>query len=500
MTTSGGFQEEILIHFSLDEVVPEDHLLRKIKKAIDFSFVYDLVRDLYSHTGAPSIDPVVVFKLSLLGYLYNIPSERRIIEDANFHMAYRWFLDYSLTQKMPDHSIFTKVRSRFGVATYRRFFEEVVSMCVCAGLVEGETVFMDATLIEADASKDKVRSKALAAQLGRKAEGYLNALDWDEDTTAPKSKVNRMMASPSDPSAHITKHKNVKTHLAYKGHVAVDGGDARIVTAADLTGGTFPEEYLMWQLLASHEEAVGAPTKRLSADTRYGTSDNYRLLKAKGITAAVPLRKGGRESTGYTKENFDFDKINDRFVCPEGKKLLPAKPVDHYLPYRSRKSDCNRCPVKPACIGKGDRKTVMVSRNESIRLWALSQLDSPIAKKLLRRRKVWPETVFGAAKTQHGLKRAKYRGRWKVKIQLLMTVAVMNMKKLVKYGEHFDGKAFETMNRLAKRLCDYFSYLPNLLRPIFRRALATAPGYWQFVIRLQELPVPITDKPITNHQ
>lgn len=467
MSMGKGSQEEIYTYFSLEDVVPEDHLLRKIKKAVDFSFVYDLVKDLYSHTGAPSIDPVVVFKLSLLGYLYNIPSERRIVEDASLNMAYRWFLDYSLTQKLPDHSIFTKVRSRFGVEAYRRFFEEVVSSCVKAGLVEGETVFMDATLIQADVSEDGIRSRALAKQLKSKADKYLEDLSWEDEELTPSAKVNRVLMNPDDPDARIVRHKNKKPQLAYKGHLAVDGGEARIITAAEMSGGTFPEEHLMWRMLVSHEGLSGVAVKSLCADTRYGTSDNYRLLKVKNILPAIPLRKGGAKPTGYTKENFTYDKETDSFTCPRNKKLLPAKPVGFYLPYRSRKFDCNRCQVKSACIAEGDRKTVMVSKNHRIRLWARSQLALPFAKELLRRRKIWPETIFGTAKTQHGLRRAKYRGRWKVEIQLLMTAMAMNLKKLARYGGYTEGRAFEKINQLVKRLSDCFSGFLNLLQPVF---------------------------------
>lgn len=348
LSKNDGYQEELLIAFSLDDVVPKDHLLRRINKAIDFTFVYDLVEGYYSHTGAPSEDPVRILKMSLIGFLYAVPSERRLIEEASLNLAYRWFLGVGLTTKLPDHSIFTKTRNRFGVEVYRRFFEEVVKRCADAGLTDGDTAFMDATLIDADVN-NQLRSRDLVQRLGSKTKEYINKLPWD---ISPKAKVNKALASPTDPDAQMATHKNAGPRICYKGHIAVDGAQSRIITAVGLTGGAFPEEHFLWRLLSEHERLTGTKPWGISADTRYSTADNYRMLMAKDILAAIPLRKGGKGASGLTRDDFIYDPQQDVFICPEKKLLYPAKPQKEWQSYRSKKYDCNRCRIKSSCIAK----------------------------------------------------------------------------------------------------------------------------------------------------
>jgi len=243
LTRKETFEEELFYGFSLDAKVPQDHLLRKIKQAIDFSFIYDLVEDKYSNTGAPSIDPVVVFKLQLIGYLYGIPSERRLIEDAALNMAYLWFIDYKITEALPDHSIFTKVRIRFGKDAFIRFFDYIVKTCVDAGLTQGDTVYLDATIIDANVSDNALRSRVLVEQLKETAGKYINELNWQDDDQdpplSPKAKVNSRLINRHDNDSQVVTYGNQKPRIAYKGHIAVDGGPARIVTACKLTGGAF---------------------------------------------------------------------------------------------------------------------------------------------------------------------------------------------------------------------------------------------------------------------
>lgn len=468
MTKRPDSGERWIYSFSLDERVPGEHLLRKIKGAIDFDFIYDLVKDHYSHTGAPSIDPLVVFKLSLIGYLYDIKSERKLLEETSVNMAYMWFLGYDIDEPLPDHSIMTKTRNRFGPEAYRRFFEKVVTACVDAGLTEGDTAFLDATIIDSRSGDLGIRSRALVEQLKSSTEGYVKALDWetggedekDSDPSGPpasshKPKVNERLVSPSDPDAQLVRHKNQKARLAYKGHVAVDGGPARIVTACDLTGGAFAEEHLMWSLLSKHEIVTGTRLKGVSADRRYSTADNYRFLQARSILPAIPMRKGGMSPRGgYGRERFTFDEGTDTFTCPAGKSLHPAKSIGHWKTYRSRKFDCNRCLKKDRClVGDAERRTLMVSGNLPVYIWAKSRLKTPWARELLRRRRVWPETIFANAKEFHGLSKARHRGRWKTEIQLLMTMSAMNLKKLVKYsGNKAEAAIAEATGAAAARL------------------------------------------------
>src|SRR6266702_8458672 len=176
MMGSKAVEPKLYLSYSLDANIPPNHLVRRLGAALDFDFVRVLVRKRYSHTGQPSIDPVVLFKLWLLGYLFNITSERRLCDEAGLNLAWRWFLGYELDEPIPDHSVLSKARRRFGVRVYEKFFRRVVELCEARGLVEGDVLFLDATLIEANASKQTLRSRALIKQRLRRPKHFVAKL------------------------------------------------------------------------------------------------------------------------------------------------------------------------------------------------------------------------------------------------------------------------------------------------------------------------------------
>jgi transposase len=177
------FAPKLFYQVSLEERVPADHLLRRIAAVVDFSFVRRLTARFYSHTGQPGIDPEVLFKMALLGYLYGITSERRLAEEVRLHLAFMWFLGYDLDERPPDHSVLSKARRRFGVTTYQAFFAEIVRQCAAAGLIRGDLLYLDSTLVKANAALTSVGSRALRAQLAGVDE-HVAAL-WREDSAAP---------------------------------------------------------------------------------------------------------------------------------------------------------------------------------------------------------------------------------------------------------------------------------------------------------------------------
>src|SRR5436305_1902434 len=174
---------KLFYQVSLEEFVPAGHLLRRVAEAVDFAVARRLTARFYSHTGQPSVDPVVLFKMALLGYLYGLPSERRLVEEIGVNLAYRWFVGYDLDEAIPDHSVLSKARRRFGPTIYEAFFTDVVRQCERAGLIRGDQLFMDSTLVAADADLGRVGSRALIRQLP--AAGAHVAEVWAENPEAP---------------------------------------------------------------------------------------------------------------------------------------------------------------------------------------------------------------------------------------------------------------------------------------------------------------------------
>ncbi|MDQ6879867.1 MAG: transposase, partial [Candidatus Dormibacteraeota bacterium] len=185
-------EPKLYLSFSLDAAVPSNHLVRRLAAAVDFSFIRSMVKGSYSHTGQPSVDPVVLFKLSLLGYLYGIRSERRVCEEAGLNLAWRWFIGYELDEPVPDHSVLSKARRRFGQAVYERFFKRILQLCEQRGLVEGDVVFLDSTLSKANASAKSLRSRTLVDQRRLTSPKDFVAELWaaddeeDPEATAPR--------------------------------------------------------------------------------------------------------------------------------------------------------------------------------------------------------------------------------------------------------------------------------------------------------------------------
>jgi transposase len=262
----------------LDRLVPQDHLLRQISAAIDFTFVYRLARPYYSHTGQPSVDPIVLFKTLLVGFLYGITSERRLMREIQVNMAYRWFLGYDLDEIIPDHSVLSKARARFGMEVFEHFFKHSIELCQEAGLLSDGPVYVDTTLVQAAASMDSLRERDESIKPPLPIREYVqrlyteNAPPQEEPVPCPlppstnqspdsearvppryrkirpdghRRKANNELVSRTDPEATVVSRRGFDMHLAYKAHVAVAGTKGQVITAALATTGSKPDEHLV---------------------------------------------------------------------------------------------------------------------------------------------------------------------------------------------------------------------------------------------------------------
>lgn len=459
MMGTKGYQEKMFYNFCLSEKVPEGHFLRTVAKVVDLRFVRKLVKPYYSHTGQPSIDPIVLFKMMLIGYFYGITSERKLAEEISLNLAFMWYLGYDLDEPTPNHSVISKARARYGKEVFEQFFQRVLGFCVEVGLVGGEKVFVDSTLIKANASlksivprqevveprfspkeyvervfsENPVEDSCLEGCLSEGSEGKISDRPSQEKPKNKKrGKANKGLVSTTDPDASIYQRPGVPYQLAYKEHVAVDS-KARVITSVKVTPAAVTDDRVLPDLIDSQP----IKPKEACADKIYGSVDIYACLFDRKILPSIPRRSTGgwRYTGGFPTDNFVYDRGRDICICPANQILKPKGRSYrwHWTVYKAEKDKCRGCKLRSQCAGgKAGRSVILYDRQDALD-FALAHLKTQKAKATIKQRKTYAETVFAEAKTLHGLRQAICRGLEKVAIQALLTCAVQNIKRLIKH-------------------------------------------------------------------
>ncbi|HVW99039.1 MAG TPA: IS1182 family transposase, partial [Candidatus Babeliaceae bacterium] len=313
------FQPHAVISFDLNSFVSPVHLLRKIDRHVDFSFVKQLTMDYYHPSfGRPSVDPEVFFRMIFVGYLYGISSDRDLCEHIHYNIAYRWFCRLNLNDKVPDHSSLTRIRDRLGVETFHRFFLTIVAQCKTKGLVKGERVMTDGTLFQANASLDSLISKM---SLNTEDNKIINK----RGLHAPPARdiSNKTHISKTDPDASLAFKKGTIRSLKYKAHFTLDA-ESRVILDAKATTGATHESQVYLQQLEQIENDLQITIANTIADRAYGSGEIIQSLLNKKINPTIPLfshKSGSRAS--QTLKNFFYDEKNDHYQCPAGHYLVP---------------------------------------------------------------------------------------------------------------------------------------------------------------------------------
>ncbi len=431
-----AFEQPMYIYKRMEELIPEDHFLRKVDKVLDFGFVRELVKGLYSRDkGRPSIDPVVAVKIWLIGYFYGISSERRLIEDIKVNIAYRWFIGYTLEEEVPEHSSLTRIRDRFGVEKFQEIFDEVLKECRKKGLVNGNHLNVDATLVRADASIESMRPVEEFAR-----DVFANNPPEEEKKKAGKKPggrfSNKTHRSKTDPDATLMKKQNrTKAQLSYQCHMTVDS-DHRVVTGVKATTGAITEGPCLPEIVEEQKEKYGFPVKDVCADKAYSSTDNYTVLDELRVKAYIPVGKkyNPKGRGGYGPEKFTYDRRRHVLICPTGKILHP-QPKQKYkysLNFISSSRDCRACSLEEECkTTKLHHKMLLFNVKQYLKDRADKRCQTEYGRRRLTERQTTVETIFGEAKTQLGLRRARFRGITKVSIQFLMTATALNIKRMV---------------------------------------------------------------------
>jgi transposase len=428
--------------FSLDERVGEDNRLRRIRGVVDFSFVRPAVAGRYSDIGQPSIDPIVVLKLMLICFLENVPSERELMRRLPERLDWLWFCEYDLDSTLPNHSVPSKARRRWGLALFEEFFARILEQCMAAGLVDGETVHLDSSLIAGDVSVDSLRPAfaVLARQTFEQLESRCD-VPVEGPPVDSKAPTAETKLSETDPEARC-RTKGKQSVIGYQEHRVVDDAYG-IITASETTDASVNECRTLSTMLEQHEANTDRKACHVAADKAYGTPENYRYLQEHGHKPCIPHPVGSNKNKkAYPKGRFTYDAKEDCYRCPVGAMLRrqSKRPnTDGRIIYRAAKTVCHACPQREACFGgpvgqKG--RSVSRSADESYVEWADACLSKAERRHLMKRRRSVVEGSFGDAATHHGFKRARWRNRWKMKIQNLMIATLQNLRKLLKYASN----------------------------------------------------------------
>jgi transposase len=438
---------------NLGKRVRENNPLRAVRERVDFTWVRDEVAHLYGYNGNESVDPAVILKLLFLLFFDGIKSERELMRIVPERLDYLWFLGYGLDDVIPDHSVLSKARSRWGRDTFERFFVRTVGRCVALGLVDGKKIHIDSSLIDADASREStVRTSPEMVAALREAfavEESKFEIAEEERRTVP---MHRNSFCKTDPDATMVardpRSAQAVSKPRYKSHRVVDDR-CGVITAVETTPGHIRDGNCLRALVEQHHLASGIAAETVVGDQHYGTRENFRHLQTLGARTHMKVlrSKGMAEKHGvFHVTEFVYNPDTDTFRCPAGQALSRRgynKNEKGWI-YRAETKTCAVCPVRSQCTKTAQGSlTRMITRPDGhellLRGWA--QADTVEAKRDRRRRMTLVEGSFGQAAQNHHFKRARWRRLWRQSIQNHLIAAVQNVKKMIEGGLKLTGSS-----------------------------------------------------------
>src|SRR6202158_193915 len=435
-------QGQLFYSFCLEEVVPDDHQVRAISSVLDLSWVYGELSPHYPALGRPSIDPVLMIRILILGYAFGLRSERLLCREVRVNLAYRWFCGLSIEDKIPDHSVFSRARNeRFrDNDIFRRVFERVVEACISAGLVGGKEFAVDASLIATDANKQrsipgsewiKERNPETAS---RAVKEYMATLD--DAAFGAATKVTPKFVSPSDPAAQWTGAMRGPAFFAYSDNYLIDVKFGIIMDVEASRAIRQAEVGAAKTMIERTEQRFDIKPERLAGDTAYGSGANLDwLVNEAKIAPHIPVvDKSKREDGIFSREDFSFDKEHNVYICPAGKVLITTGKVatdGETLYYRARTRDCRSCPLKSQCCPKAPLRRIPRSIYEEARDVARTLAKTEAFDRSRRDRKR-VEMLFAHLKRIFRLGRLRLRGPCGAQFEFTLAAIAQNLRRLAK--------------------------------------------------------------------
>ncbi len=434
-------QKQLFYSFDLDEAVPNDHPAREIAQVLDLSWVRNALAPHYSHTGRPSIDPELMLRMLIIGYVFAIRSERQLAREIQVNLAYRWFCGLGIEDRVPDHSAFSRARNeRFRDSNIlRELFERIVSDCIEARLVGGEGFAVDASLIEADANKcrsipgkdwNKNRNRETASRAVRE---YLDTLD--DAAFGAASEVTPKFVSRSDPAAQWTGAMKDKAFFAYADNYLIDTQHGIIMDVEATRAIRQAEVGASRTMLERTEQRFGIKPRWLAGDTAYGSADNLGwLVHKKGIQPHVPvIDKSKRDDGTFSRTDFAFDSDTNTYLCPAGKRLkqVGRHYADDALRYFADRGTCEACPMKERCCPNSVRRKVTRSIHEPARDVARALAETEAFEETRRHRKK-VEMAFAHLKRILRMSRLRLRGPTGAQDEFTLAAIAQNLRKMAR--------------------------------------------------------------------
>jgi len=420
---------------SLDNLVSPNDLYRKIDGAIDFHFIYDLAKECYSHTGQPSLDPVVFFKIELVGFLEGIHEDRALERRIKDSLAIRWFLGYDLDEALPVHSTISRTRKdRMTKTVYQAVFDHILELCIRRQLVNGSHQSIDSTLLKANASLrslEALQSKVIEHY--QKTMGHPDLKDDDKNVPTPPAQV---VSKPlrRDQEAKVTKKPGFQASPYYKASTSVDEAYG-IITHAQIDDANKNDLSLFKPLVTKVKQclsASGLSLKSLAADQGFYSAENLHFLDQEQLTAYIPPKLQRGRGKIFHQDLFRYIPQNDQFICPEG-NILKARQLDTQLPhlkrYQARQKDCRLCPQKKLCT-RSQARTLRISVYEPLIQAARQRCESPKGREIAKQRHTQAEGTFANLKEVLKFRKLYCLGLKNATKKFLMACTVINLKKM----------------------------------------------------------------------
>lgn len=478
-----------LYNFRLSKRIPQDHSLRKLRKILDLDFLYSELKDRYGQRGNVSVPPPVLMKMMLLLVLYNVRSERELMRTIPLRLDWIWFLGYDLDDEIPHHSVLSKARKRWGEEIFEDFFKRILFQSIESGLVDGEKLFIDASLVEADASNNSIKRfsqmelmesyKEFSRRLDEKGKVSKSSKNKDDGSGQPKggkhSVVNKEKKSTTDPDSSIVSSGG-KPKLYYKVHRGIDEM-FEIITSCRTTPGMVNEAHVLPDHVNDFRETFCRNPSVVIGDGKYGTKYNFIDLIKQGIRPhlndlASAQEKSGSRQDKFHRDEFRYDRKGDFFECPVGVKLKRRafNPNRKWFEYKAPKGTCDRCQLRSQCTTAEDGRSLRRDPLEELLEKGRAESKSQSGVSSLKKRQHLMERSYATAK-RYGYKRARWRSLWRISIQQYLVASVQNLLKIMKYaGDPGSERAMpkmKSLNRVVYKIIPRFFITNRILVKLF---------------------------------